>query len=55
MTTSGALETSGAIERLRRIISTELTPLVDRDFRYLMMTEHGNVGDIHFHGKRRKK
>ena len=53
MTTSGALETSGAIERLRRIISTELTPLVDRDFRYLMMTEHGNVGDtMIFQGER---
>lgn len=41
------------IERLRRIISGELTPLVDRDFRYLMMTEHGNAGDtMIFQGER---
>lgn len=39
------MTTPETIERLRRIISGELLSLVDRDFRYLMMTEHGNAGD----------
>lgn len=41
------------IKRLRKTITEELTPLIDRDFRYLAMTEHGNIGDtMIFEGER---
>lgn len=41
------------IGELRKTISNEMGPLVDRDFRYLMMTEHGNIGDtMIFQGER---
>jgi len=41
------------IEHLRKTISSEMEPLVDRDFRYLVMTEHGNIGDtMIFQGER---
>lgn len=47
------MTTPETIERLRRIISGELSPLIGRDYRYLMMTEHGNVGDtMIFQGER---
>ena len=39
------MTTIETIERLRADISQALTPLVDRDYRYLEMTDHGNVGD----------
>lgn len=34
------------IRRLRAIATKELSPLIDRDYRYLMMPDHGNTGDI---------
>ena len=33
------------IGRLRKIADGALRPLVDRDYRYLMMPDHGNAGD----------
>ena len=41
------------IQRLRAAIVREVAPLVDRDYRYLAMTDHGNVGDtMIFEGER---
>lgn len=34
------------IARLREIADRELRPLFDRDYRYLMMPDHGNAGDV---------
>lgn len=48
------MTTRETIECLRKTIVEELTPLVDRDFRYLAMTEHGNIGDtMIFEGERK--
>ncbi len=47
------MTTADTIQHLRGAIVREIAPLVDREYRYLSMTDHGNVGDtMIFEGER---